>query len=327
MKAILTIILALFVSIPSFAQVERKVVIEHFTNSRCSICAARNPAFYTTLEAYPDVLHIAYHPSSPYPTCIFNQHNPIENDGRTYFYGIYGGTPRVVIQGDVIPVQNPLISAEQIDSYIGETANYSVILTNEKLSGNNYKVVMQIKREAGTDWETIQAWVGLAEEEIDYAAPNGENLHHDVFRKWVFKDTASINPAGSSRTWEFEYQMDPAWVEGEMFAYVILQDLNTQKVLQSGSSLDTPSGINKPEIVQLSNVLYPNPSNGKVFIRTEMLDKFTQAEIFSLTGNKIGTYTDLGSIDISGLQDGMYLMVFTGADNQIYTSRLVKSAH
>jgi hypothetical protein len=326
MKLFFTLILAFLISIPIFAQVERKVVIEHFTNTRCSVCAARNPAFYTTLESYPDVLHIAYHPSSPYPTCIFNLHNTLENDGRAYFYGVYGGTPRVVIQGDVIPVQNPLISAEQIDSYVGGTSDYSVTLTNEKVSENNYKIDMEIKREAGTEWQTIQAWVGLAEKEINYDAPNGETLHHDVFRKWAFKDTVSVNPAGSSRTWQFAYQMDPVWVEGEMFAYVILQDMNTQKVLQSASSLDTPSGIHKADIVQLSNVLYPNPSNGKVSVRPEMLEKFTQAEIFSLTGNKIGTYTDLGLIDISGLHNGMYFVVFTDVNKQKYTTRLVKSA-
>jgi hypothetical protein len=325
MKLRFTFILTILFSITSFAQVDRKVVIEHFTNSRCSVCASRNPAFYNTLENYPDVLHIAYHPSSPYPSCIFNMHNPDENDGRTYFYGIYGATPRVVIQGEVVPPQNPLVKSEQIDSYLGKSSDYRVTVTKNKISGNKYKIVMEIKREGGIEWETIQAWVGLAEKEINYNAPNGESLHHDVFRKWVFKDTVSINPAGNSKTWEFEFQIDPVWSEGEIFAYLILQDMNTKEVLQSGSSLDTPSGIYKPGIVQLSDVLYPNPGKGIVSVRPEMLEKFTQAEIYNLTGNKMGTFSDLRSIDISDFQDGMYFVIFSDGDKKKYTTRLVKS--
>ena len=86
----------------NFAQVLQTVVVEHFTNTRCGICASRNPGLFNNLAANPKILHIAVHPSSPYSTCLLNQHNKVENDARTNFYGIYGGTPRIVINGTVM---------------------------------------------------------------------------------------------------------------------------------------------------------------------------------------------------------------------------------
>ena len=112
---------------PVIAQVEQKVIIEHFTNTRCGICASRNPAFYQTLAYYPQALHIAYHPSSPYSSCAFNMHNSSENDQRTYFYNIYGGTPRAVIQGEVVAPGNPLITADKIDLEASGNVNLDTI--------------------------------------------------------------------------------------------------------------------------------------------------------------------------------------------------------
>jgi len=325
MNNLFAFLISILISIPLISQVEQKVIIEHFTNSRCGICAAKNPAFYTTLENYPDVLHIAYHPSSPYPSCIFSQHNPAENDNRAYYYGVYGATPRVVVNGDVIPAQTPLINPEQIDAHLNQTSDYSMTVTNEQISGNNYKVTLNIKRESGTDWETVLLFAGLAEKLVQYDAPNGENLHRDVFRKRVFYDTVSINPAGNSKTMEFYYTSDPVWVQPEIYTYAIIHDMNTQAVKQSASSLDTPSGIANQQIVQLNNVVYPNPTLGKLSIKSEFLEKFVRVEVFSFLGNSIAVYENLNSIDLSGQAAGLYFFIFTDNEGKRYTARVVRS--
>ncbi len=62
------------------SQAKKYVLLEHFTNSRCSNCASRNPVFYTLIDDHPqDVHHIAYHPPIPYTSCIFYQANMTEN--------------------------------------------------------------------------------------------------------------------------------------------------------------------------------------------------------------------------------------------------------
>src|SRR4051812_23780642 len=84
------------------AQVPKKIVVEHFTNTNCSICASKNPGFYANLSSQPNIQHIAVHPSSPYPACMLSQHNVTENDARTNYYGVYGSTPRFIINGELI---------------------------------------------------------------------------------------------------------------------------------------------------------------------------------------------------------------------------------
>nr|MBK9652878.1 hypothetical protein [Bacteroidota bacterium] len=91
-KAIYVVVLGL--SFSANAQSPKTVLVEHFTNTWCSICASKNPAMYQTLSNYPQVLHIAFHPSSPYPGCVFNVQNMAENDARANYYNAYGGTPK-----------------------------------------------------------------------------------------------------------------------------------------------------------------------------------------------------------------------------------------
>ena len=62
----------LFLSIFGISQVQQNVIIEHFTNTRCGICGVRNPGLYTNISEYPEIIHIAFHPSSPYSTCVLN---------------------------------------------------------------------------------------------------------------------------------------------------------------------------------------------------------------------------------------------------------------
>jgi hypothetical protein len=58
-----------------YAQVAKKTIVEHFTNTKCSICASRNPGFHTNLNANPAIQSISIHPSSPYSTCFLSQQN------------------------------------------------------------------------------------------------------------------------------------------------------------------------------------------------------------------------------------------------------------
>ena len=326
MKTYYIIILAILFSFPVVAQLERKVIVEHFTNTRCGICAARNPAFFQTLDEYQQVLHIAYHPSSPYVSCDFSQHNPTENDSRTNFYNIYGGTPRVVIQGEVVPPGNPLISPEKIDEHLGKNSNYRVSVSKSFVSGDTYKMTIEIERVGGTDAETILIYSGLAEKEVHYSAPNGEDLHHDVFRKTMFYDTESVNTNDDIKIIEMEYTAHEDWDENEIFAYAIIHNNETMEVEQSASSLDSPTGILKPVISNIDNLVYPNPASDVIKIRDEYIDTFVQAELYAITGNRVGVFTNLKQIDVSGLTNGMYFLKLTDKDNKQYSTRVLKNS-
>ncbi|MEJ2595544.1 MAG: T9SS type A sorting domain-containing protein [bacterium] len=300
------------------------MIVEHFTNSRCGTCAARNPAFYETLEDYPEVIHIAYHPSSPYSSCIFSQHNPEENDDRTNFYGIYGGTPRAVIQGNVVPVQNPLVEPEQIDIHLGKNSDYSLTLNKELTGGDEYKVSLTIERVSGSGSEELMLYAGLAEKEVQYAAPNGEDIHPNVFRKVLNQTSINIMP-GESQTLTETYVTDDEWIEEEIYAFAILQDEETNMIMQSATSLDSPASVTERSTGELGSVFFPNPARQHTSVLPPYRGRFITAELYTLTGNKVRTYQQPEKIDLQDQLPGLYLMVLTDGKGRKYTTRLVKT--
>jgi len=198
MKKIITLLWILIPGLFLHAQVERAVVVEHFTNTRCGICGSKNPPFYQMLENYPDVIHIAYHPSSPYSNCLFSQHNPGENDARTNFYSIYGGTPRVVVNGNVVSPSTPLLPENVLLDEIGKTTDYSVSIEHSILPDESVRAQITLKQTGGKSAEDLKAYAVLTERLVEYAAPNGENLHHDVFRKVLLDIPVSLSGANDS---------------------------------------------------------------------------------------------------------------------------------
>jgi hypothetical protein len=97
-------------------QIPKAVIAEHFTNTWCSICASRNPGLLSNLNSFPQLIHIAYYPSSPHAGCPLTMHNPVEANARTNYYGIYGGIPQLVVGGSVVSgvFTNPAIFSSQL---------------------------------------------------------------------------------------------------------------------------------------------------------------------------------------------------------------------
>jgi len=327
MKRFFTLFIITIFITPLFSQTGRTVIVEHFTNTYCGACSSLNPAFYQALENYPDVVHIAYHPSSPYSSCVFNQHNSWENDQRTYFYGVYGSTPRVVVQGEAIAAQNPLIKPEQIDAHLGGTSDYAISMVKTELRANTMKITIEIERISGSQFETILVYAGLAEKEVEYDAPNGEDLHHDVFRKVIFYDTANVNPVGQKKIIEYEYSTDEAWNENQIYAFAIIHNSLTSEVLQAGSTLTSPSLVENNEINELSSIFYPNPGSGIIRIQNEYANKFSTLELFDLVGNKVKELRNTNEMDIAELPEGVYFVRLTDKNSRIYSSKIVKASH
>ena len=164
----------------SQAQVARTIIVEYFTNTRCGICGFTNPPFYDNLEDHPDALHIAYHPSAPYSTCILNQHNVAGNDDRTIYYNTYGSTPDFFFQG-VFTLG--AANASSFDPYEGQmsVAEMKVVQTNRE-EADSIKVEVVVSTAGTHSLSTQRLYVALVEDTIFYNAPNGEDEHYDVFR-------------------------------------------------------------------------------------------------------------------------------------------------
>lgn len=304
------------------AQVARAIVVEHFTNTRCSVCASRNPGFYANLKEEKGALHIAYHPSSPYAACLLNRHNTSENDARTRFYGVYGATPRIVIQGMVISGNSDYDNQALFASFRNQTTPLT-ITTSLTDKGDSIQVTVVVKTIAAHSFDSLAVHAAAAEQELIYQAPNGEALHHDVFRQ-NFWSTEGIpfSPAtvvGDSVVLSKAILKRSEWNLSQLYALAMVQQPNKQVEQAARSVTIQPStglSVLSPDDIQV----YPNPSYGYISVALKDTQP-TSILITDITGTLCfqTSVTATTALNLSDLKAGIYFVKATNASGTYYT--------
>lgn len=327
---LLTTFLLLLLTISIQAQeVPRRVVAEHFTNSRCGICSSRNPGFYQNLNSQEDVLHVSFHPSSPYSNCVLHQVNPAENDARTQYYGIYGGTPRFVIQGEVVPLMSSYASPSIFEDHINQTTPIELTLQQQKSEG---VIQLQVNIKAATDNTLGQQslFLGIAEDTVFYDAPNGEDEHYDVFRQTFTAETEGILvdiPATAGETLTLSYSATPeaAWNFDRLYVVAILQNTMDQSVIQSNATTTDQDNLTATrEPLTLATKVFPNPVQDRVQIQLETTAT-AQYFLTNLQGQILRNqaFIQQTTLDLANLPTGVYqLEVLSAGERSV--QKLVK---
>lgn len=303
--------LFLFFAISMVAQVPKNVVVEHFTNTRCSICASRNPGFFTNLNNHPNVIHLAIHPSSPYSTCVLSQHNPSGNDGRTNYYGIYGGTPRIVVQGSPVSASTNYGDASIFANQTGQMSPFTVRIDVglPNILGE-FDVEVVVKTEATHNYTDLKLFAAIAEDTVFYNAPNGETKHYNVFRKSVFEiDGKTITPSmmvGDSVVFNQTMNFDNTWQLARLEGIAILQESGNKSVVQSATSRNQLF-TSTENILEAPFKLYA--AENKVFFQANEIGKY-QVQVFDLQGKMLHQFNSNGQEEwtFNDLITGAYLV-------------------
>jgi len=314
MKKLFLLNALIFAGFIATAQVEKAVIAEHFTNSRCGICASRNPGLYQNLANNPDVIHIAFHPSSPYASCVFSQHNPQGNDGRTNFYGVYGSTPRLVISGEVQSASVNFNNPDLFNPYSAQSTPFSVYITENRFDEAMIMVNVKIKAMSAHTQNQGSLFLGYIEDTVFLATPNGENVHPGVFREALTGangDLINLPVAGDSVTMTYSVSKNGVWDMARMYTLAILQDPSSKMLLQAGETnlieYTDPNFIVSLTKPDKGLFLYPNPVSGS-WITIRDADK--EVSIYSRDGKLIQQYPfgkdQEMSVDISDLIEGIY---------------------
>lgn len=306
-----------------FAQTPRQVVVEHFTNTFCSVCASRNPGFKTNLASQPDVMHISYHPSSPYSQCYFNKQNKEENDNRTKFYGVFGSTPRLVINGVAISSSANYSSSAIFDPY--KNINVEVaIFPKLKKEGDSLILDLTIKATGNNTFREVILFAGLANKQINYAAGNGEQVHNNVFRKAFPTESIVFIPqnAGDSINLRYSLAVNSLWNLSDLYAYVVLSQQIDKITIQAAKSneLGLASGNAEKEVVQLN--VYPNPVSNEVNLPENLIGK--EFRIYNIYGKELlGNVLAEPKLSLETLTNGVYLLLVQD-ESKIYKATIIK---
>ncbi|MFN0015764.1 MAG: Omp28-related outer membrane protein [Saprospiraceae bacterium] len=312
---------------------KKYVLLEHFTNSRCGICASRNPTFYSLIRQYPDdVRHISYHPSVPYSDCKIYLANTTQNNARTAVYGV-SGTPRVALNGNLVPAGNPLLPAATLQAAFGQQSPIA-IKVEESGTAPNKTTTVSVRSFGDAPAGNFKLFVAVAERTVNYTSPNGEAKHYDVFRSMLTNidgDAITLPAKGQSADYTFSYThtQPSGWPSNYDSLYVLafVQNASTKEVLNSGTRFD-PVFTDTDEAGSIQPaIILPNPASEEatVLLPGELV---TRVEVFSVSGSLVLTdyqeQADRVRIPVSALAPGIYVVRIAGK-NGLYSGKFVKA--
>ena len=329
-KILFSFLFSLISIVEIFAQaVPQTTIVEHFTNSVCGVCASRNPGFYTNLRQQTNTLHVAFHPSSPYSSCVFSAENAAQNDARTNYYGIFGGTPRLVINGNAIPANQNYATAALFTPYQGLTSPFSVQTTIAAKGADSITATVVITTRAAHTHTNLNLYIALAQDTVFYAAPNGEQRHYDVFRQ-SFTGSNSIaftpsNMIGNTVTVRKTIFKKSAWTANRLYAIANVQ--TTAKLSLQAAASPRFSTITATENTAFAQAIkvYPNPANEILYLDTNKNINIRKVLIYNSLGQNINAeWREDGSIYIAHLPQGVYFLIAENEKNEAYKAKFVK---
>lgn len=296
--------------------VPKNIVVEHFTNTRCSVCAGRNPSFYNALNQNPDVIHIAFHPSAPYSACLFSTQNKTQNDARTNYYGIFGSTPRFVING--VERSGQATSNTVYNEFKNQTTPVDLKVSIAKAGTNDIEVSFDVDIKSKNNIGSVNYLVALVEDTVFYNAPNGEKIHRDVFRKSYSNDAlpSFMIPQNAGNQYNFRdvIKTESIWDLSRIYAIVIITDSNKRVVQVAKSPLYNPNVISSTDI-QTENAqnvnIYPNPVTSELFFQSYINESIRKVVIKNSVGQTLiesEPKVNQSSINVSNLVNGTYFL-------------------
>ncbi|HEX5624732.1 MAG TPA: Omp28-related outer membrane protein [Saprospiraceae bacterium] len=294
------------------AQAKRYIFLEHFTNTRCGICASQNPGFFNLLNNYKNQYHhMSVHPAIPYSSCLLYQANTADNAQRANFYSI-NGTPTVVIHG-LTKKSAAGVTAPILDAELNKLSPIEVKVTETGTAQRN--VVIEVKTVGTRPGGNYKLYVAALEKELNYASPNGEKVHHNVFRDFLSApdgDDITLAAQGSSVTKNYSINLSASWVESQMYILAWVQDLGNKEVLNSGTKFDVLSA--NDDLQSLGFSIYPNPVQDQLHLEwSPAMSSAAKISITNLLGKELHQQalkpgTSRFDMSVQHLQKGIYFV-------------------
>lgn len=247
MKKQFLLLFFLALAIFSYAQADRRVMVEEATNASCGPCASQNPAFDALLQQNANIVTVLkYHSSWPGYDPMYN-HNQSENDARIGYYGI-NSVPRAVV-GGVFNGAPSGVTQSMLNSYAAVPSPFEEIDIYQQLSDNQDSlfVFMRVRAAQNISETGLRGMCAVVEKEINFTSPpgsNGERDFLDVMKKMLPNASGtqlqSNWQAGEyniiAQAWELEnvYDINQLGVVG------FVQNNNSKAIHQSGVSSTVP---------------------------------------------------------------------------------------
>ena len=334
MKKITLLVLGM-VNMITFAQTQRTVLLEEFTQASCSQCAAANPTFNKFVANNASKLvSIKYQTSWPGADPM-NAQNKGEVATRVTYYNIVS-TPLVSNNGKTAEAP-AVVTQAKVDAEYNTSSPFKLDIV-QQVDTLIDSILITCTITATQDFTTkgpLYLRLALVEKTITFSkAPgtNGEKEFYSVMRKMI------PSAAGTSLavSWTKDHSetivyktVIPSYIydKNEISIVGFLQTDNNKAVLQAAESTSAITGINTVSGFQnIQATVYPNPLSDYASIKLQLLvsNKVTLQFINSL--GQIVLMKDMGKfepgehvIDLNTdqLPQGMYLLHISSGNEVI----------
>jgi Outer membrane protein Omp28/Secretion system C-terminal sorting domain len=332
-----TLLGLLLISTVLFAQEERKVLVEVFTNSHCPLC----PPAHTAIENYlrgtngDKISYLFYHMIYPYSDDPLYYQSQEGSDARDLYYNAVHATPQGrfdgVLQGSAsgwgATLDNLVITDSPLKIVLNGTKSSSQISINAELT------------RTGDIPDTDLVLHFVVAENLNYTGRNNISHHIHVMRKML------PNPDGLSFSIDMNetknlgqnIDLDPLWNPDSLSIVVFVQSTASKTVYQSETIdyadlliTEVQNEYSTPESFQLEQN-YPNPFNPSTKINFSITQSgLTILKVYNLPGNEISTllnkYISSGNyeltFDATNLPSGIYFYTLQ-SNGLIQTKKMI----
>jgi len=303
------------------SQEERKVLVEVFTNSHCSLC----PAAHNVIDNYlagPNgnkISYIYYHMVYPYPDDLLYQQSMEGSEARHAYYNPVAATPRGIFDGQIQGSTSGW--AATLDNLVNIQSPLKI-----ELSGYTDLVRLFIDADVTRTGDIIDNDLVIhfiVVEDVFYDGRNSVSNHKNVMRKMLPTPAGLQFNIALNETKGFQQiiDLDTIWDIDSLKLVIFVQSSGSKTVYQSETiefselvwvSIDDE--IIKPSEFKLEQN-YPNPFNPSTKISWQSpVGSWQTLKIFDVLGNEVATlvneYRDAGrhnvTFDASNLSSGVY---------------------
>ncbi|MBD3170388.1 MAG: T9SS type A sorting domain-containing protein [candidate division Zixibacteria bacterium] len=287
---------------------ERIVLGEFITNTGCMACYIPEVKLDTLGFQYSERFAIIrYHASYPQGSDPFYLFNPVQNDLRYDYYNDYPFLPRFYLDGNYIG--NVSAYRDSILNHMATPAPIRMELSgslNRESNKGFINVVANIEDQLPI--HPVNMRIALTESHIYYPAPNGTDIHHQVFRGMLpsVPGEARRLIGTGPHYFYYEFDLNGAYIETdncELIAFI--QDDTTWQVIQAAKEdLSEFYDVSRVEI-EMTGYSHPIiiPSGGGQVIFDGSLDhnaaRYDTFKVWTMIEFPNGTrYGPLEEIDI-----------------------------
>lgn len=295
------------------AQVKKRVVLEHFSNTESLECAEKNRTILGVLSEHREVIHLTFYPSNLSNKCYFYTQNPSEYDGRSHYNRVMKHAPGLVLNGRLL--SDSAVENATFDTLENEFSPVAVYVKVQQITPDSFSIAAAMRAYDTIRVDLGRLFIGIVEDTVWHQTTNGEAYHVSVVR-------AALTPVrgttlqtqwkpGDSITYYYGFKHFGSWNERRLKAVAILQRADTKEVWNAASKYLFGETLATKDLSRPSLHCFPNPVTETLHFDEKYPEK--DLAIFNAQGLKMGAIpAKSATFHVGHLPVGIYFIESVG---------------